>query len=321
MQALAADLQERGAEVNFDLQDPGLDLILLIDPRHESPTSSITPAQIMRYLVFKNPRTIVVHRVNECDERKKTTGVNRRYIDANRCADHTVFVSRWLEDLLVENGLSCPSRSVILNGSDRSLFKPNNSDSWDGDGPLRLVTHHWSAHQMKGFDIYRRLDEMLGNESFRKRFSFTYIGNLPQGFRFENSDYIEPLHGEELAAKLHPYHVYLTASQNEPGPNHQNEGACSGMPLLYRKSGGLSEYCSGFGLSFTAETFTEKLEEMRKTYHQWKPLMGGYPHTAERMCENYFNLFQDLLSRREEFMANRNWSRKLPWLLVNLLRR
>ena len=76
---------------------------------------------------------------------------------------------------------------------------------------------------------------MLSIKKFNNFFEFTYVGNLPKGFSFKNSNYIKPLHSKNLATELKKHHVYLTASINEPGGNHQNEAALCGLPLLYRK--------------------------------------------------------------------------------------
>ena len=46
-------------------------------------------------------KTVVVHRINECDERKNTDYVNKSLIKANKVADHTVFVSSWLKKFLL----------------------------------------------------------------------------------------------------------------------------------------------------------------------------------------------------------------------------
>jgi hypothetical protein len=317
-------------EVFFDLKERDLDLILLMEPRPGLRIATFSDEDIMRYLLVKNSRALVVHRINECDERKRTTGVNRILIRANRCADHTVFVSTWLRDLFVGQDLPCRSTSVILNGSNRMLFNPDGYRRWDKAVPLKLVTHHWGAHRMKGFDIYERLERLLGDVKNRRAFSFTYIGNLPEGSRFRNATHIGPAHGQRLAGLIQQHHVYITASQNEPGSNHQNEGASCGLPLLYRESGCLPEYCNGFGLSFRRENFEEKLGEMIDTYDVWVNRMKEYPHRADRMCEQYYNLFLDLVNRRDEILTKRKWrrgpavwlwallparvTRKLPWL-------
>ena len=164
---------------------------------------------------------------------------------------------------------------------------------------------------MKGFDIYQQFDALLAKAEYQKHFEFTYIGRLPDGFSFQNSRYIEAKHGEPLAVELKNHHVYLTASQYEPGGNHQNEGANCGLPLLYRNSGSMPEYCHGFGVEFTEENFEQKLWEMHKTYDHWVERMSNYPYTAEYMCEKYYNLFVSLVNRRHEIISNRK-NRSLP---------
>ena len=47
---------------------------------------------------------------------------------------------------------------------------------------------------------------------------------------------------------------------------HHIEGALSGLPLIYRKSGALPEYCKGYGLQFINDDFIEKINLMRKDY-------------------------------------------------------
>lgn len=307
--AVVDRLRAAGHTVVFDLNAADLDIILLTEPRDTLKISAYTDRDILHYLQKVNADVVVVHRINECDERKGTTGVNARLIEANRCADHTVFVSSWLRDLFLAQGIGSRSYSVILNGSDRAIFHPDGYQRWDGRAPLRLVTHHWGASWLKGFDIYERLDALLGTDAYRDRLAFTYIGNLPEGFTFRHARYRTPLHGPELAAALREHHVYLTASQNEPGGNHQNEGACCGLPLLYRESGCMPEYCAGYGVSFTAETFEAALEEIAATYDTWAPRMEDYPHTADRTAAAYAALFEDLLARREAIVAARGLPR------------
>jgi hypothetical protein len=319
--ALVHYLRAKGVEVVFDLKKRDLDLILLMEPRRNLRICAFSDEDIVRYLLVKHWRTIVVHRINECDERKGTTGVNRVLLRANRCADHTVFVSTWLRDLFVRQDLPCRSTSVILNGSDRMLFNSVGYVRWDKAGPLKFVTHHWGAHWMKGFDIYEQFDRLLDEEQNRKLFSFTYIGNVPEGFRFRNVCHVRPVHGVKLAEWIHQHHVYITASQNEPGSNHQNEGAGCGLPLLYRESGCLPEYCNGFGLSFRVDNFEEKLREMMATYDVWADRMEAYPHKAERMCGQYFDLFQNLVNRRDAVIRARTTRRSPGAFLWALLPR
>lgn len=314
---LAKFLERRGLSVSFDLRDHHLDMILLAEPRAALKISAYTDREIFEYLRRVNPRAIVMHRVNECDERKQTTGLNKRLISANRCADATVFVSAWLKELLLGQGMPSRSCHVILNGSDRSIFHARGYCRWDRSGPLRIVTHHWGGGWLKGFDIYERVDRLLLSERFRGKLGFTFIGNVPEGFRFVNATYVPPLHGDTLASEIRGHHVYLTASQNEPGGHHQNEGANCGLPVLYRESGSLPEYCGGFGVAFTDGNIEDKLEEMMASYEVWADRMKGYPHTSERTNEQYYNLFIELLDQREDIVRQRKWWRWPVWALAS----
>jgi hypothetical protein len=312
--SFAQFLRKQGVEVSFDLKDPDLDIIFLTEPRTSLAISAYTDADILRYLVFKNKRALVIHRINECDERKGTEGVNQRIMQANQCADYTVFISGWLKDLYFQQGIHLESFDVLPNGADAEIFNPKGYKKWTGDGKLKLVTHHWGASFLKGFDIYERVDKMLGQAAWCDKIEFTFIGNVPQGFKFVNSLHLLPQSGSELAASLRKNHIYLTASQNEPAGMHHIEGAMCGLPLLYRESGALPEYCNGFGISFTEHNFEQKLSEMMEAYDHWVGKMKDYPHTADRMCEQYYQLCFMLLNHRDEILARRKWPRRLLWL-------
>ncbi|NJN95350.1 MAG: glycosyltransferase family 4 protein [Anaerolineales bacterium] len=317
--ALTNYLRSQGVKVSFDLQAPDLDVILLTEPRPNMKISAYSDKDIGKYLLQKNSHAIVIHRINECDERKGTTGVNQRLIRANTCADFTVFISSWLSQLFLGHGLKTPDSRVILNGANVAIFNAQGYIPWNGTSKLKLVTHHWGAGYLKGFDIYERLDRMLSEPAFRDKFEFTYIGNVPDNINFTQTKLIPPQSGVELAKSIRSHHVYLTASQNEPAGMHHIEGAMCGLPLLYRESGALPEYCQGFGVSFTAENFEQKLQEMMTTYEHWTAQMKNYPHTAERMCKDYYHLFLELLERRDEIIKQRQWWRKPVWLVRTLL--
>lgn len=302
--SLAAYLRARGIEVIFDLQRPAIDVILLTEPRGDLRTSAYTDDDIARYQARQSRRAVVVHRVNECDERKGTPDVNARLRHANRVADATVFISSWLRDLHLGQGMVPRGVTVILNGADASVFHPDGRAMWHGDGPLRLVTHHWGANEQKGMDVYRRLDAMLDAPVLQGHLAFTYIGNLPADLRFKNTTVVAPLHGQALATALRSHHIYITGSVNEPAGMHHIEGASCGLPLLYRRSGALPEYCSAFGEGFDGDDMPEALRRLAMAYHVWADRVLSYPHTAERMCEGYLTLFRSLMERRERMIAS-----------------
>ena len=251
----------------FDLSQKDIDLILLTDPRiNESPSSSFDHIDIEFYLNYVNPNSVVVQRINECDERKNTTGLNNFYIEASNVADNIVFVSNWLKNLYVEQGINEAKSGVILSGSDKSIFNPAFNSKWNKKEKLRLITHHWSANTNKGYETYKKIDNMLDNPKWNNLIEFTYVGNISDDFEFKNTKVIEPKSGKELSSILKKSHIYVTGSINEPSGNHHIEAAQCGLPILFLKSGGLIEYCEGFGVGFDNDNFEIKLEEMIEDY-------------------------------------------------------
>ncbi len=315
--SLRKKLKEEGHEVYFNLSRNDLDIILLTDPRKRSSCVSFGPGDIIKYLIFKNSKALVIHRINECDERKKTLHMNLLLRLANYSADHTIYIASWLKELNLTQKNA--KGTVILNGGDKKLFNMKNNIKWDKKGPLKLVTHHWGGNYMKGFDIYKKLDILLSNKKFKQKINFTYIGNLPKNFRFKNSIHIKPLNGKALAKELSNHHVYLTASINEPAGMHHIEGALSGLPLIYRKSGALPEYCNGYGLQFLNDDFLKQINLMRKDYSKFKKVIQKYPHTAEEMCSKYMFLFKLLLKDKERILKTRKIYRNPFLLLINIL--
>lgn len=296
VKGLVAYLTQHGHSVVYTLHRCDIDAILITDPRGESPNIGFSPHQIYKF-VKNNPRTIVIHRINECDERKKTKTMNLRLRAANILADHTVYVGSWMMNLRLtaRPELGKQFRSVILNGSDPAIFNPTGRRKFLKVGKIKLVTHHWGGNMMKGFDVYSYLDELLGRAPYRDRLDFTYVGNLPHGFQFKNSKYIPPLANAELADELKMHHIYLTASKNEPGGNHQNEGAQCGLPLLYRNSGCLPEYCSGFGESFhDTDDFEKALERLLEKYDFYWDKILDYPHCADKTLSEWLKLLESL---------------------------
>ena len=62
VRALIEALNERPHTVVHHLNDPDIDLVLMIDPRVRIPNIAFGAGAIQRYRRFQNPRVAVVHR-------------------------------------------------------------------------------------------------------------------------------------------------------------------------------------------------------------------------------------------------------------------
>lgn len=291
-------LIKKGHIVTYDLIDEDIDLILLTDPRGKSSSSSsYDHIDIESYKNNINPNALVVHRINECDERKQTKGLNDFYLKASQIADEVVFVSEWLRKVYLNIGMSKNKTSVILSGSDKDIFNKNNSSIWNKESKLKIITHHWSANLNKGYKVYKLLDDLISTEKWKNRIEFTYVGNVSKDFNLPNTKIIPPKEGNELSKILKDHHIYVTGTINEPSGNHHIEAAQCGLPIIFLDSGGTTEYCEEFGISFTND-FELKLEQMIEDYDLYLGKMDSYFLNAEKMSEEYLNLFEYLISKR-----------------------
>ena len=307
-------LYSKGFEVVNNLDDDDIDIILITEPRRTSESSAFTHIDVQKYLKFVNSETLVMHRINECDERKNTNYLNKYMINANKVADYTVFVSTWLKNLYENQGISTKNNHVVLAGANKEIFNNKNYVPWDGSEEMRIVTHHWGANWNKGFDVYTKLDKLISSKKWQNKISFTYIGNLPKNFEFENTKVIKPLSGENLAEAIKKNHIYLTASLNEPSGNHHIEGAQCGLPLLYIDSGGIPEYCSGFGEVFDKYNFEQKLEKLIHEYPESVENMKNYPNNSFIMCTEFENFFIEMMDNKEKLLEQRNQNIKIGTL-------
>lgn len=299
-------LIQNGHNVVFDLNDSDIDIILLTEPRKTSPSSSFTNYDISNYLKYVNSNALVVHRVNECDEHKDSKYINKYISFANQIADATIFVSTWIKNIYMNYGnfLQKPNY-VILAGANENIFNRNNFIEWNRKEKIKLTTHHWSRNWKKGFEIYKEIDNLLSKNEYGKRIEFNFIGRLPEKLQFYNSNIIKPLSGIYLASEIKKNHLYITGSINEPSGNHHIEAAQCGLPVMYLDSGGIKEYCDGYGVEYQKDNLVEQIEFCIENYENLIEIQKSYPRNATKMSIDFLNFFNLILSQRDKLINSR----------------
>lgn len=303
-------LTDQGDVVTNTLEDDDIDIILHIAPLPFQEICSYSYIDAALYQ-SKHPKTAIILRVNECDERKETHFMNQSLIQAGNYVDGVVFISTWLKELFENQGFrkNIPSR-VIFNGADTSIFNMAGKKKWHAGEKMKVVTHHWGGNLMKGHDIYILLDKLLTeDETISSKFEFTFIGNLPENVQYAHTNIIPPLSGKELGEELKKHHVYVTATRNEPAGMHHIEGALCGLPLLFLNSGALPEYCQKFGIMFQKEEFRESLLKIYSTYDEYFERIPLYSNTAREMSRQ----FREFLTEVKTAVEKRQKSPYSSW--------
>lgn len=308
-QTLKNFLEKQGHEVVFDLQRPNIDIILVTSVKPWGRGTAFDIVGALQY-ASTHPQTKVVLRINECDQRKgyKMPLLNNLLRASMKQVDYTVFVSQWLGQTLKPD--SSLRSSVIHSGADPVIFNSQGRVMWDGHGPLKIVTHHWSRNWYKGWDVYKKLEEFVKSPA-GKQYQFSFIGPP------------HPLVGLELARTLKEHHVYISASQNEPAGMHYIEALQCGLPVLYRHSGSLPEYCAPYGLGFNGPNdVIAALERIRQEYQIHHQTTQQLRYTADDMNRAYLDLFKNLPGRVATRQIFPLWVRQgFLWLRDTLDRR
>lgn len=141
---------------------------------------------------------------------------------------------------------------VIKNGARAAFFETQRVAKHHDK--LRIVTHHWSNNNAKGFDTYDDIERLTCIAGIPVE--FTYIGRTERPLQFKR--HLGPLDVHGLVAELPKHDIYLTASRAEAGANHVLEAMAVGLPVVYHSEGGsICEYCMHAGEQFdgTVESF------------------------------------------------------------------
>lgn len=298
--SLSAHLKKSDNLVTNNLSDSDIDIICLISPLPNQSSNSYSFWDAIKYKYTKNPKVKIIHRVNY-------TGLTRNPIDfmldeqflyVNKHSDFTIFISNWIKEIQQKNGIGRDKFKVILNGADRKVFFKKTIYK-DPKEVLSIVTHHWSDNKNKGYEIYKHLDKLMGQNDFKQDFTFSYIGNLDP-IDFPNTHYLGPMNRNELAEKLRQFDIYITAADFEAAGMHHIEAACSGLPILFLENSSIKEYVEDFGESYTIDNLENKLYLMKENYNFYIKRMENYRNDDDLSFSGYESVFQELILDKED---------------------
>lgn len=284
LSAIVKECIIRGHEVFFEEQISQLDpdIIFCIDPR---------PSQKVKYSDLydrKNVRNVLIQRVGDLGTHGKPELFDMVAKTAT-LADMIIFPSNWSLDLL-KSRVNLKSECAVIENAPLEDFFLDKKSEKNFLGKIRIVSHHWSDNEMKGFEIYEKLDEFC--EKSEGKYEFTFIGRKPKSFSPKN--YIEPLDIKGLVEVLPKNHIYITASKREAGANHVLEAMALGLPVLYHSEGGsINEYCRDYGISYkTLEDLNKVLREEMPTLERIQKEMN-YTRRSTQMAKEYVDVFEE----------------------------
>ena len=115
----------------------------------------------------------------------------------------------------------------------------------------------------KGIEFYMYLDNNL---DFSK-YNYTYIGQIPQGYKFKNIKHLKPMDKTSLALYLQKSDIFISGVKIDAASNSITEALTTGLPVLYLDAGGNKEIVKNGGAGFNSnQDIIEKLENIVENY-------------------------------------------------------
>ena len=188
-----------------------------------------------------------VHRVDGpiASYRGFDDGTDARIAEINReLADVTIVQSQYSRDAHLALGIELADPRLIFNTADPSIFYPPVEREPLAGRPVRVIATSWSDNPNKGAEVIAWLDRNLNHD----RYELTFVGRSDQ--MFEHVRVLGPIASEPLAAELRRSDVYLAPSRNDPCSNALLEALASGLPAVFRASGGHPELVGDAGVAF-----------------------------------------------------------------------
>lgn len=223
------------------------------------------PYRTIRQQKLRRRNLRVVHRVDgSARAYGRIDDADERQALANLCADLTVFQSRYSRSSTREQArIVYHDGPVIYNAVDTNLFHATHTG---GAGPrailaamrrpIRVCNASFSTNRLKG-------TWQLGEYAARNAdVTFVLCGRYPELPHLPNIQQMGHLDRGDLATAMRTCDVFLHLARNDACPNVVLEALASGLPVLYRDSGGTPELVGRCGSPLDARRLHEQLTDL-----------------------------------------------------------
>jgi glycosyltransferase involved in cell wall biosynthesis len=245
-------LDGQGIEHTDNISDP-FDILFV--------NSWVVQARIVKRVKKARPEIRVVHRVDGSgQDYGRSDDADIRQARVNQWADLTIFQSHYSRfSTMQKYKIITLDGPVIYNPVNVERFRPS-------ENKFSLFTAcnaAFSPNRKKGTwqigEIARQNPEV----------HFVLCGRYPPLPRLPNIELLGHLNRKELAVVMQQSHVFLNLSENDPCPNVVTEALASGLPVLYKDSGGTPELVGDCGLPATIDSLRQQLKLIQEKYETW----------------------------------------------------
>lgn len=231
--------------------DPGDDFDVLFV------NSWVVPFKTVYRLKKSRPDIKVIQRVDgSAWDYGRHDDADGRQARVNLLVDKTIFQSEYSRFSTTEKyKVITQDGPVIYNPVNISRFNPEGK-TLDLPGDVRVCNASFSKNPRKGTWKIGTLAEENPD------ITFVLCGRYPNLPDHDNIELMGHLDREEMAQTMRSCDVFLHLAENDPCPNVVTEALASGLPVLYKDSGGSPELVGDCGSPVTTSTFRPRLDEI-----------------------------------------------------------
>lgn len=277
---LSNSLKANNCEVVYDLEDD-IDVIFCFDPRHNN-----KGAWFRDFVDYRNKTNCkIIQRVGDVGSHGKPE-LTSLVSQTIHFSDFIIFPSDWAREVIKFKG----KNYAVIPNSPVEDFYINRRENLTLSKKVKIVTHHWSTNDMKGFDIYSAFGKFC--ENWKDKVEFTYIGRFSDKFSNVGINLIGPSDLDFLSSELPKHDIYLTASRQEAGANHVLEALAAGLPIVFGRAGGsIQEYCTAYGIEYDDQnSLIEAIESMIFNYSFYKRRALSFNRKLKDTIDHYVNI-------------------------------
>lgn len=222
--------------------------------------SWIVPYDLIKQVKRTRPEVRVVQRVDgSAQDYGRKDNADTKQARVNLLADLTIFQSQYSKYSSREKfRVIHQDGPVILNPVDSTLFSPD-GERMSLPGGLRICNASWSTNPKKGTWKTGQLARDHPDITFVLCGRYEALPDLP------NICMLGHLDSDGMAAAMRSCHAFLNLSENDPCPNVVLEALASGLPILYKDSGGVTELVGDCGIPIEPKTFREGINRMSRS--------------------------------------------------------
>jgi len=239
------------------------------------------------------PGRINVHRINGCAREYGRHGewdeMQRRINTLANITIHQSGYSRYITS--VKNPIVRDDGHIIYNPVDTDLFNPD-GEKLSFSGSIRIAFCSFSLNPKKGFA------DVLKVAQNNSDWTFVIAGRVPESVLPDNMIFLGQLSRSDLSKMMRSCHFFVFFSENEACPNVILEAMASGLPVLYKDSGGTPELVGDAGMGVNVSTFRMGVETLWENHKEFRM-------KARTRAEEFFSInkiIPSYLSRMRAFI-------------------